>query len=383
MNKQLVVIGHMAENLCCGGGLVDGLVESGFDCYKISVDPDYPWRVAGGHKTQEEWFAAGMKHPQYDFHVFSSQKTWGGYCKSQDHAKAVFNGWEPVYVREILEHEDVYPDAILLTHSQDFIWDFRGIPSDIPVYYYFTGAVCWPRWPHNVRVRGFFYGYQDAPGTFRDMYPMQYHDLTFKSFLPNAYSAKTWYPPVPDNISNRTIDLGFMGGMDFDRGTWFSQQLYKERQQYIHHLQHEHDLDLRPSQSQATCRDFLQHVFLGANISCFGVNMRQFEVPACGALLLQYENMDSAATGLVNRENCLLFKDITQLDEQVKWALSHRDEADAIRREGVKYAQNNSFYHRGKELAEVLNKDLSLFNEMATETGTQPPNNQNLVNESG
>jgi len=366
--KTIVVIGLCRDNLLLGGGFCDGLREQ-FNLYVISADLEYPWRI-NGYKTQEEWIMANNPHPNYDFHIFSAKKTWGGYCESQDHAKAIQYGWNPMDIREILESHNVYPDAILLTPTQDIVCDFTNIPENIPVYYYFLGAVCWPRWPMNAHVRGFFYGYGEAPRTFKDIFPVEYHHLDFATFVPNAYSAKVWYPKQVDRLEDKKHFLGFMGKMDFDRDTFFSRQLYKNRQKYVKYLQKKFALNFQGFRPVDQCREFLQDTFLGLNVAAFGVNMRQFEVPACGALLLQHENQDSARTGLVDRQNCLLFKNLNELDEQVEWAFSHTSEADEIRLNGIQYAQKNTFYHRGVQIADALNTHLTLLKSKETGTGT-------------
>src|SRR4030042_973219 len=92
---KLAVIGLCGDNFLLGGGFTDGLREKGFDLFTISADLEFPWRVAG-YKTKEDWFTNGILHPNYDFHIFSGKKDWGGYCQSQDHAKAVQYGWTPV-----------------------------------------------------------------------------------------------------------------------------------------------------------------------------------------------------------------------------------------------------------------------------------------------
>ena len=377
---KLIVIGLAATNQVVGGGLVDGLREKGHECIVIASDDNFPWRVSG-YDTLQAWEIDGRPTPNYDFHVFSARKTYGGYCENSQHAKALVYGWEPIKLVDILEIMGISDyDAVLLVHTSDFIWDLGGIEK--PIMYYFTGDVNRPRWPRNCTVTGFFYGYSDAVGMFRDLYPPEMIKLKFKEFLPNAYSGKAWYANPQDKLEEKKHFLGFMGSMSADRGTWFSQQLYRKRQKYVHYLEKEFALELRPSAGVEKCREFLWDTFMGVNVSCFGVNMRQFEVPACGALLLQYDNMDCAKTGLVNGVNCLIFKNQKQLDAKIEWAFANLDKANQIRLKGIEYARQNTFYHRGLQLAESLNTHLTLFKPIA-ETGTTPPTDNFMVTPPG
>jgi hypothetical protein len=76
------------------------------------------------------------------------------------------------------------------------------------------------------------------------------------------------------------------------------------------------------------------------------VAQRVWETAAMGCLVVMDDCPDSAALGLVDGENCLIYRTLEEAVDKVRWALEHPEEAAAMAQVGQLWAQDGTWDKR-------------------------------------
>lgn len=84
------------------------------------------------------------------------------------------------------------------------------------------------------------------------------------------------------------------------------------------------------------------------------VNYRNFETLGCKTLLLTNANPQYAELGFVDGENCLIYGDLTELQEKIRFALAYPQQREQIARNGHQLSTRHTYKERVKSLIEVL-----------------------------
>jgi len=85
-------------------------------------------------------------------------------------------------------------------------------------------------------------------------------------------------------------------------------------------------------------------------------NMRAFEAPLSGSLLLTDKVKDLEELGFKDGVNCVFYKDIKEAIKKAKYYLKHDKEREKIAKAGQELVLNNHTYlHRAKELFKIIN----------------------------
>ena len=82
-------------------------------------------------------------------------------------------------------------------------------------------------------------------------------------------------------------------------------------------------------------------------------NMRTFEVPAMGGLLLTSRTAEQQVFFPEN-EACYMYSDIAELKNKIEYILANKQEADQIRAQGIKLVSENSYTNRVRCLLKEL-----------------------------
>ena len=147
------------------------------------------------------------------------------------------------------------------------------------------------------------------------------------TWLPCAYDP-AWFAGGPD-WANRTVDAAMIG------------YPYEERMALIYGLR-ERMPDLTSNYGLSIYPDY-QAAYRTAKLSLVrsvagDVAQRVFETAAMGALVVMDECADCEPLGLVDNENCLMYRSQAEFFDRVRWALSHQDEAEQIAQAGQAWA---------------------------------------------
>ena len=323
------------------GSIADGLEGLGWDVVRCSGDLRIP-------------------STKYDFHINSPFEK-GGYCDGPSMGavcsyhlqmrESRMNGKKLIGLIEAKLGRTI--DIILLVQNH-FLWDFTGI--DKPLFYYITQGSL-PEWPTGDAVIGAFYGYLDAEKMYAQFYSVENVKLKYRELCPMAVDLAD-YPQRPSTQSPE-YDVGFKGGLTFDKGFWYSKQLYLARQFFIKFLRERStnpyfNIRIEHSEGWEEYVQFMHKTSLGLNVGAMDINLRLFEVPALGCVLLQRAFPNIESLGLKNHYNCLLFGDEYELIKEIMWAKDHPGELEEIRLRGIGWVQSQTWAERAKIMDRVF-----------------------------
>jgi hypothetical protein len=272
----------------------------------------------------------------------------------------------------IAELVKMYPqtDMVFFSQSPVFVFDLRGL--NVPLIYYHQDIIC-PRFPINAqgKITHFFYAYYGAYDQMKLYYPVEMNEIkTPPVFMP--YGAESSLFPPTSNDAERDIFLGFKGTVDW---TWLKdkspfsteftpvyREIYANRKKFLEYAQENCGLVLetRNNGSENEYNDwlvFMKRCVIGINIpGKWGwVNERQFIIPLCGCVLLQWRYPQLTEEGFIDFQNCLLFSSEYELYQKIEWAKHHPTELIEIRNAGERLVRNR---HTFRERYNVLQKCL-------------------------
>ena len=92
-----------------------------------------------------------------------------------------------------------------------------------------------------------------------------------------------------------------------------------------------------------------------ANIG-IDINYRNFETIGCGTLLITSHNPHYESLGLRDGENCLVYTDVKQMLEKIRFSLENDDFRTTISNNGLVLAQEHTYKKRVEQLLNLLRR---------------------------
>lgn len=152
-----------------------------------------------------------------------------------------------------------------------------------------------------------------------------------------------------DDVEARDIDIGFVGNLN--------PAVQRERAPWIERVRNLSQRGIRSDVQQGICGAdygrFLNRCRIGWNRSIRGeMNLRAFEVPACGALLMMERSNLEVRDFLVPDEECVLYDD-SDFEAVVEQLVRDPARTDRIARAGYERIQEHRLGNRLHELQEL------------------------------
>jgi len=82
-------------------------------------------------------------------------------------------------------------------------------------------------------------------------------------------------------------------------------------------------------------------------------NMRTFEIPAMGGLMLTTRTSEQH-TFFPENEACYMYTDIVELKKKIEYILANKEEADQVRARGIELINGHSYTNRARYLLKEL-----------------------------
>ncbi len=149
----------------------------------------------------------------------------------------------------------------------------------------------------------------------------------------------------------RDIDLGFIGRVD--------DSLYEERKRYLKGIGEEFDLKIFRTNTKDEYVNLLNRIkiFVSADIGYNEYMAKNFEAMACGCMLLakQQGNGEEEALGLIDMQNVVLYSDLDDAKDKVRYLLQHESLINGIAYQGQDLAERSlGFGKKAEELFFVI-----------------------------
>jgi Glycosyl transferases group 1 len=250
-------------------------------------------------------------------------------------------------------------DCIILVQNTLVTYDVASSYSK-PIYYLFN-EMWWVQWPlYNTtsQITGIFYSFYRGKEMLEKSFQSELFHCQFAEFLPYAVDVSVFYD-ADTRFEDRPIFCGFKGSLQYGSGL----NIYKTRTRLLAYGRDHCGIDISPRSDDPhyleKYRKYLQTCQIGINIpgdprdypDAGMINDRQFQIIACGCVLLQYDYPALKDQGFEDRENCLLFTDEKELKCQLVWAKEHPEELHAIRAKGMELV---FFNHTYKQRAKII-----------------------------
>jgi hypothetical protein len=102
-------------------------------------------------------------------------------------------------------------------------------------------------------------------------------------------------------------------------------------------------------------------IFAHANNYNGRLNMKYFEVPACGTLFLTDKPEDFERLGFIDGKHMVLYEGMDDLRYKIKYYLKHVDERENIARQGMNFVRNkHSCEVRVKQFIDIVKRELGI-----------------------
>ncbi len=168
----------------------------------------------------------------------------------------------------------------------------------------------------------------------------------------NQYAHKRPFHQLLPNAGPRDLDIGFVGNLN--------PSVQRERAAWVERLRHLQDLGIAADARSGICGEaygqYLNRCKIGWNRSIRGeMNLRAFEVPACGALLMMERENLEVADFFVPGEECVLY-DATDLETVVQDLLANPTRLRRIAAAGHRRVQDHRLSRRIGQLEAVLTR---------------------------
>jgi len=259
---------------------------------------------------------------------------------------------------------DQYPvDLIFLAQNPCFLFSLRRVKT--PIIYYHQDIVC-PRMPKdgNKSIKFFLFAYYGAVEQMKFITPIEMRNVKYPPiFMP--YGVDPWVFNLTKEYK-RDIFLGFMGTIDWRPSKYpfllwndpVAKEIYGTRVRFIEYALKSCELVYKPRPKDLKDEYkrwilFMHRCNLAINIpGQWGwVNERQFVIPLCGCVLLQWRYPQLTAQGFIDYENCLLFSTEKELSEKIDWAKHNPVKLEQIRIKGKELVlQRHTLEHRFKTI---------------------------------
>lgn len=158
-------------------------------------------------------------------------------------------------------------------------------------------------------------------------------------WLPNCYDDTLIKPLTQEKIH----DIGFCGNVA-NRGDFIGHMMRNYQMRFD-------EMVIGPDMVEAV-NSYKIHWNLNISVD---INYRNFETMGCGTCLLTSFNEHYEALGFKSEENCLIWKDITQMNELIARALEDNKWRESVSKNGYELVVNNHTYkHRAKTILEMI-----------------------------
>lgn len=171
-------------------------------------------------------------------------------------------------------------------------------------------------------------------------------------FMPKGYDSRSVYP----RLVERDIFLGFIGRLDAK--VYQGRKAFIERQVAAHGLQ---VLRTKPGEDYARALSRIR-IFVSADIGLGEYMAKNFEAMAAGCLLMTFDQgeIEDRATGLVDMQNVVLFRDEYEFKEKLSQLEADQQLVSRIAESGAVFAREHFAYDRmGDRLADCLRQPLA------------------------
>lgn len=215
-------------------------------------------------------------------------------------------------------------DLIFAIENWDWMPDVSNI--NIPTFIWAIDAHC--KGPKVYEQYGFDKVLHSSPVFAKD-----------NCWLPNCYDDSLIKPMNQEKLH----DVGFCGNV-VNRGEFIGYMMRNYQMRFD-------EMVIGPDMVEAVNS---YKIHWNVNISV-DINYRNFETMGCGTCLLTSFNEHYEALGFKSEENCLIWKDITQMNELITKALGDNEWRESISKNGYELVVNNHTYkHRAKTILEMI-----------------------------
>ena len=258
-----------------------------------------------------------------------------------------------------------YPqtDLIFLSQSPVFVFDLKGI--NIPLIYY-QQDIIFSRFPINAKnhITYFLYAYYGAVEQMYAEFPIEMKSIKNAPIYMSYGAQIELFPSLP--LKKRDIFLGFKGTINWEEcesepfslyKTPLYRTIYNNRRRFLDYAKENLGLIIetrnnRSSNEYNEWLEFMRKVTIAINIpgNWGWVNERQYIIPLCGCVLLQWRYPQLIEQGYIDYENCLLFSTEEELKAKVEWAKDHLDELVTIQHKGELLVRTMHTFEKRYEL---------------------------------
>jgi hypothetical protein len=250
-------------------------------------------------------------------------------------------------------------DTDLLIYIMDkMTYSFENLR--IPWYFVNTDLL-FPRLPFGglQYFLGVFHNFLGSQERMKDIYPYLMNHLHFNKILPYGVSNDLFLTPQP--YLERKNCIGFMGTLEMDRHSTNAEKrnIYNTRQ-YVYDFLKQHyskELILRGNSSFKEYQNFMENTQIHVNVAgdnC-DINQRMFEVCLSKGLLIQWYFYGLEKLTFKNHENCLIVRNLEQLDKAIQWAFMNPNECAKIAEQGYKnILQNYIQEFQGEKIIDAI-----------------------------
>ena len=103
-------------------------------------------------------------------------------------------------------------------------------------------------------------------------------------------------------------------------------------------------------------------IFVHGNNRTGDLNMKYSEILACGTLFLTDKPRDFEKEGFVDGKHLVLYKDLKDLKNKIKYYLEHDVEREQIAKQGMEFVrENHSCAVRVKQFTEIVRKEFNII----------------------
>ena len=363
MADTIMVVGYFGPRFIAEG-IAEGFEQRGCKVIRISAEPCAPMRIERRIPNSDKLI---VRDPgKYDLHVMDdyvkARIIHGSNHEQLTEASKLQLNFRRLRLRD---YTDRFPCNKIFFIQNMLSWDFENVTT--PLYYYHTDIISTNLPLHAERITGFFYAYEDAFDEMMDSHPYEAHHWHWKEFITYGFSPNI-HTLANNDWESRPILCGFMGSMAQNNRSknGLRAHIYDNRNNVLKEL-HSFLKDEFVLQKMGPFEDyvaFLHQCKIGVNVpGTYGKwNQRMFEIPACGALLLQWNFPELETIGLIDGENCLTFDSIETLFDRLNQVTQNPVEANTIRLAGIKwvYENHHTYQDRGQQFYDRIIRDTTV-----------------------
>lgn len=158
-------------------------------------------------------------------------------------------------------------------------------------------------------------------------------------WLPNACDQTFFYPREVE----KSIDLGFCGSM-------------LNRKGILNFLSNKYGLETHIWKIGEEMINLVSSFKIGFNVNLSNdINFRSFETMSCGAALLTNYNPQYDELGFVDEENCLMYRNMTDICTKLDKYLNNPEEIARIAKNGHELSKLHTYDDRIKRIIKIFN----------------------------